>query len=70
MKPIRIPERWAKLAIPEGTNIPIISPIIQKIEASHRGRIRPKARTPIFGLNIVRQPIIPNMAPEAPSEEG
>ena len=55
--------------VPAGLNIPIISPIAHNIEAKNIGIGRENAQTVIKGFFIVKAPIIPNMAPEAPNDE-
>lgn len=71
--PKAIPDRWAMwpvLLSVRGISIPVASTTTQTIPATNIGMIRPKAQTFIIGLKIVRAPMIPMMAPEAPRDEG
>lgn len=69
MIPIARPDRWAIVPTLLGTNVWIMFPIVQAIEAMNKGIGNPNAKTAISGLIIVSAPIIPNIAPDAPREE-
>ena len=68
--PKAIPDRWAMWPVLLGMKTPTASTTTQTIPAMNIGMIRPKAQTFIVGLRIVRVPMMPMMAPEAPRDEG